>query len=255
MPDILKPRNLIETGDKVRIPDVEILVPPPPQPPQDDEGDAEFREINLTGEDGAEPEDAPQEGETDPESQPEPDCEPEPELPVLTKEELAAYFQEELADLYQSEAQRGYADAAAQIKGELRECIARVDAQLAQMEALQTQFMTQVADELCFLAVDIAEKLIYTRITQDDLTLQKLVMQTVSGIKNSDWLDVEISENLVGLVEALKRELEKPEYRGRATVTPAACPMDTVRVSSQDGTVVASVSTQSNNLRDIFRKN
>ena len=173
----------------------------------------------------------------------------------MTREELAEYFRDDLEELRLNAAQKGYADAMAQKKGELKECILRVDQQLAWMQELQADFMSRFSEELKYLAIDVAEKLICTRIEENDLTLQRLVMQTVSGVKSADWLDVEVSEQLVGLVEELKRELEKPEYHGRASVTASACPADTVRVSTEDGTVVASVSTQANNLRELFSKN
>ena len=227
LPDIFKQRGRSGTDGSVLIPDVEPE-PPPEEPP--------------AWTPPAEPEPA---GTAESELPP---SEPQPvRQPVLSRMELAEYYRKELEDVRQEAAEKAYADALNRKRGELQDCLAQVDQQLAQMQQLHLQFMEQFAGELKYMAIEIAEKMILTKISEDDLVLKKLVMQMVNSVKTAGWLRVELSERLVALVDFLKQELAKPEYHGRL-----ACPDDTCRVSTDDGTIVGTVSVQAKNLREAF---
>lgn len=183
----------------------------------------------------------------------------EPVVPIpayapqrLTKEEIAELYQAEIAQICKAAEERAYLDAITQKKMELRECIIQVNQCIADMQASQEEYMVHYVRELKNMAIEIAEKMILTKLEEDDMVLQKLVMQLVSGMKSSNWLRVEISERLVNLVDFLKNELEKPEYHGRASVYPTACMDDTCRVSTEEGTTVATISVQAESLRQAF---
>jgi len=122
------------------------------------------------------------------------------------------------------------------------------------MVGAHRQFIEEFTKELKYMAVDIAEKIILEKISEDDLILQRLVLQTVNNVKNAEWLNVEISERLVGLVDGIKKELEKPEYNGRAFVFPVAGSDSVCRVTTNDGTVVSTIEVQAANLRKTFRE-
>ncbi len=235
MPDILKRGWSVHSGESVSIPDVRLphqLEQAEPDVPEHDPEEAEFVPFGSVEADA-------------------PEAEPEPPPPP-TREELIQLYREELDALSAQETERAYFDAFHRHKAELRDCIDHVDRQLAKMEELQAHFMQGYARELKFMAVEVAQKLVMAKIEEDDVILQKLVVQTVSGVKNAQWIDVEVSERLVNLVEYIKLELEKPEYRGKGNVTPTASPADTVRVSTESGTVVSTVSVQADNLREAF---
>ena len=80
------------------------------------------------------------------------------------------------------------------------------------------------------------------------------MLQSVSSLKNAAWLNVEISERLVGLVDFIRKELDKPEYNGRATAFPVAGTDGICRVTTEDGTIVSSIEAQAQNLRSAFRE-
>ena len=83
------------------------------------------------------------------------------------------------------------------------------------------------------------------------MVLEKLVLKTVSE-SPLRVLKVEVSNHLTKLVEHLKEELIKPEYRGQAMITPVEAPPDTCRVVTESGATVATVSVQAENLRRAF---
>lgn len=215
LPDILKQAAFREMGDAVCIPDIDLSPPPEPEPPEPEE------------------------------------IAPEPLTPP-TREEMAVLFADELEAARCEAAERAYADAIHQKRGELREALDRVDALLIELQEQQDQYMEQYARELKYLAVDIAEKVMLQKLAEDDLALAPLVLKTVSSVKHSRWLTVDVSERLVGLVGYLNEELKKPEYRGTAEVAPTASPDDTCRVNTDEGTLVATLSVQTKHLREAF---
>lgn len=172
----------------------------------------------------------------------------------LTKDELAVIYAKELAELKQAAAENAYFDALKQKKSELRDCVSSVQRTLDELITAQEAFMADYINELKLMAVDIAEKMILEKISDDDLLLQKLVVQSVRNVKNAEWINVELSEQLVRLVDAIKGELDSPEYKGRTSFTPVSGRADTFRVVTEDGTLVGSVGAQAENLRRAFRE-
>lgn len=241
MPEIFKTKEFVETGDTVVIPDAVLPVSAPESPPEPadpppvlcpDGADEGTQELLL------------------PAQPPPPPPPPEPE--PLTLEELAELYADELDALRSQARDRAYADALRQKKGELKECVEHVEQLLTQMQEDQSQYMTHYANELRYMAIEIAEKIMLTRIEADDMSLAPLVLQSVASVRHSKWLSVELSERLVQLVEYMKRELEKATYRGQAEVIPVAAPLDTCRVITEDGVLVSTVTAQTSNLKEAF---
>lgn len=172
---------------------------------------------------------------------------------VLTQQELTERYRDELEDIRREAAARAYADALNSKRGELQACMDKADSLLQDIQRKQQEFMVRYASELKFLAVDIAERFTLAKISQDDNILKDLVVQTTGRIRNADWLDVQVSEELTGLISRLKEEFAKPEYRGRVNVSPKPGPKDLVRVETQLGAVDATISSQADSLRVIFQ--
>ncbi len=184
------------------------------------------------------------------------------EPPQLTEEDIKELYKDEFLALaeeakeeaykkaYEDAYRTAYREAIAKRKGELEECVKGVDKSLDRLQKDQQEFMVKYANELKFLAIDVAEKMIMQKINEDEMILEKLVVSTISGIKKTSWFDVEISENLVGLVEKIRKDLEM--YHGIATVTPISGENDIVRVNTEESTVVNTISTQAENLRKLF---
>lgn len=169
-------------------------------------------------------------------------------------EELSTSYEQNLKELAASVAQTAYYDAYKKRKAELKDCINGVQTLMDEMVKAHKQFIEEYTNELKYMAVDIAEKMILEKIGENDLVLQRLVLQTVNSVKNTEWLNVEISERLVSLVDFIKKELEKPEYNGRAFVFPVAGSDSICRVTTNDGTVVSTIEVQAENLRKTFRE-
>ena len=176
---------------------------------------------------------------------------------VADKATLSLIYETELEALAkasaQAAAQTAYFDALNQKKCELKDCISSVKTMLNELSQKHQEFIENYTNELKYMAVDIAEKMILEKISADDSVLNKLVLQNVKAVKNADWIGVELSERLVGLVDYVKKELEMPEYR-KASVTTVADKEDTLRITTDEGTLVSTISVQANNLRKAFQE-
>lgn len=179
--------------------------------------------------------------------------EQEPELVPLTLEEIQEMYEEDLKKLTDEVAKQAYYDAVKEKKSELKKTITDVKQLMDELVENQTEFIEQYTKELKYMAVEIAQKMILEKIEEDDLILERLVLKTIKNVKNAEWLKVEVSERLVNLIDHLNEEMDKPEYNGKAYVMPVAGTDDICRVTSEDGTIVSTISTQAENLKKVFR--
>jgi flagellar biosynthesis/type III secretory pathway protein FliH len=238
--DIFRTYNYAADKDSVKIPDVEFELP----------------RVTIEAEVELSPEEAfmefrPESFESEVPSAPEEQVE---KLVYPTREELAEFYRDELNAIALEVEIKAYSDALQSKKAELQQSIDSISQKINEMEELQNSFLKEYERKLKFFAIDIAEKIVCRKISEDDLYLQELVTKTVSECKGTDWLTLEVSDALAGLVEAAKTELSKPEYRGVAEVKPIACADDTCVVSTETGAVVATISVQADNLRLAFRE-
>ena len=239
MSDIFRTYNYSATSDSVKIPDVDFELP----------------RVTIEEQEELPPEEAFM--EFTPESFEvieEPQEEPQEKLVYPTREELAEFYRDELNAIALEVEIKAYSDALQSKKAELQQSIDSISQKINEMEELQKAYLNDYEKKLKLFAIDIAEKLVCKKISEDDLYLQELVTKTVSECKGTNWLTLEVSDSLAGLVEAAKVELSKPEYRGVAEVKPIACADDTCVVSTETGAVVATISVQADNLRLAFRE-
>ncbi len=184
-------------------------------------------------------------------------AEPEVVQVLPTKEELSELFEDEIKEIqaraYENAYNKAYEDALSRKKGELTKIISDVDDCLLKMQNLHKEYLEKYALELKFLAVDVAEKMIMDKIYEDELVLKKLVIQTVDSIKNSSWLEIELSQRLEKLITAVREELANSNLQGRVSVTGKTGADDLVRINSEKGTIVADVSRQAVNLKELFK--
>ena len=241
MSDIFRTYNYAADSKSVKIPDVDFNLPKvtieetEELPPEE-----AFMEFN------------PESYETVEEVQ-EP-VEEQEKLVYPTREELAEFYRDELNAIALEVEIKAYSDALQSKKEELQASIDNISEKINEMEELQKNFLEDYEKKLKFFAIDIAEKLVCKKISDDDLFLSELVTKTLSECKGTNWLTLEVSDALQGLVEVAKAELSKPEYRGVAEVKPIACADDTCVVSTETGAVVATISVQADNLRLAFRE-
>ena len=173
---------------------------------------------------------------------------------TVDKRVLSAIYKKELEELSQAAAESAYFDALNKKKRELKECIIDVQKIMDELVVRHEEFIEQYTNELKYIAVDIAEKMLLEKINMDDAILKRLVLQNLKNVKTAEWINVELSERLVGLVDSIKKELETEGFNGRVGVSAVAEKEDTCRVTTEDGTVVSTISVQADNLRRAFKE-
>jgi len=171
---------------------------------------------------------------------------------VLVKDTLAVIYKKELEALTQSAVEHAYFDALNKKKNELKDCISSAQRILDELIQKHEEYMAQYTNELKYMAIEIAEKMILEKISIDDAILKKLVLKNIKSVKNAEWINCELSERLVGLVDLINKELEMPEYKGKTSVVADADADDTCRITTGAGTIISTITVQADNLRKAF---
>lgn len=160
--------------------------------------------------------------------------------------------QADAARIREEARQSGYSDALAQKQGEIDGKLAELDRLMARLQEDQTAFLRQYEEGLAALSLEIAQKVLDEAVMADGTLMRPLVQKAVSSVKNAEWISVEVSSRLPGLVEELKKELAKRPDLPRLDVSAADMPPGGCRVQTPEGVVDASVSTQLGNLKGLF---
>lgn len=151
-------------------------------------------------------------------------------------------------DAYRKGREEGRTEKRVEIEGKLRE----LDQLMERLTQDQETFLNQYREGLAALSLEIAQKVLDETVMADSAMMLPLVKKAVSSVKNAEWISVEVSSKLPGLVEGLKKELAgRPEY-GRVDVQASDLPPGSCRVHTPEGMVDASVSTQLGNLKSLF---
>ncbi|MEA5010164.1 MAG: FliH/SctL family protein [Angelakisella sp.] len=136
---------------------------------------------------------------------------------------------------------------------EFNQLFAYIKATITQLEEQQEQYFNQLEKEIHSLSLDICSKVLAKKLSDDDLVMTNMVSQVVAGIKNTDWISVEISDEMCILAEKLKKELPLKAKEGQnLEVVMKDIPRGSCIVQTPDGIIDASVSTQLENLRKLF---
>ena len=115
----------------------------------------------------------------------------------------------------------------------------------------QDSFLRQYQEGLLGLSLEIAQKVLDEAVMSDASLMRPLVQKAVASVKNAEWISVEVSSRLPGLVEELKKELAGRPDLPRTDVMGAELPPGGCRVQTPEGILDASVDTQLTNLKNL----
>lgn len=251
--------------------------PPPPKPKPEESGEPEEGETETEAETEEEQQPEPEERGPDPD-QLQRELEEKEEaarkrLERLTREakEQAEAMSQKILQSAKSESSRLMEQAKADVgrireeaykKGReegLTEKRVEIEAKLSELDRLmerlsqeQETFLRQYQEGLAALSLEIAQKVLGEAVVADDTMMRPLVRKAVSSVKNAEWISVEVSATLPGLVEGLKKELVGRSDMPRVDVHGSDLPPGSCRVHTPEGMVDASVSTQLGNLKSLF---
>lgn len=115
----------------------------------------------------------------------------------------------------------------------------------------QNQFNSFYGD-LKYFAIDIAEKVVYKNIDRDDSYLEELVKEALKGVKDAEWITVQLSEKLSGLVAKLKVSQQGGEIGENVEFKLDDSDVGTVRIKTSDRVIDASIPAQLANIKKYF---
>ena len=167
------------------------------------------------------------------------------------RERLIAEAQADAGRLREQARQQAYQDAlterSAAIEGRLKE----LDQLMERLSQDQDSFLRQYQEGLLGLSLEIAQKVLDEAVMSDASLMRPLVQKAVASVKNAEWISVEVSSRLPGLVEELKKELAGRPDLPRTDVMGAELPPGGCRVQTPEGILDASVDTQLTNLKNL----
>ncbi len=159
--------------------------------------------------------------------------------------------QAEAGRLREEARQQAYQDTPRQKAGELNARLAELDRLMEQLRQDQDSFLRQYQEGLFGLSLEIAQKVLDEAVMGDGSMMRPLVQKAVSSVKNAEWISVQVSSRLPGLVEELKKELAGRPDLPRVDVEAAELPPDGCIVQTPEGIIDASISTQLSNLASL----
>lgn len=135
----------------------------------------------------------------------------------------------------------------------VRSAVESLEQTISRIEGEHAGFMAEHEQNLKWLALEIAGKILGARIEQDDTQMISLVKAAVSTVKKSKWITIELSNRMTSLIQTLEDQL-KLAGDDKIDVRPIEAPEGTCIIDTPDGVIDASISTQLENLRIYFRE-
>lgn len=250
MPKVIRTRNLISAGE-VEIPD---QVPPVPM------------EIPADPEEGAE---AP-EAQAAPQPDPEQTRRAAEELFRSRLEQMQTQTEEtsgkilrhageererilqeartEAEEICRQAREEAYQAAVEEKRQRIENLLGATEGLLNQLAQQQRQYFIRYEKALPDLALEIAGKVMEHAIQTDPLVLEPLVQRAVAQVKNAEWLEVQVSQQLPELAQELRKELQEWTDARHVEVTTDQNELGACVVHTPQGIIDASVSTQLDNL-------
>ena len=152
----------------------------------------------------------------------------------------------------QTACQEGRQQAYAQTVQAITGCIRGIEQALIRLESAQATFITGYEQDLKWMAIEIAQKILMDTVAEDDTRLLPLVLAAVNSVDNAPWMTVEISEQVTGLLTQLQQHLAGLSDTGRIGLRLIDAPPDTCIVETPDTVFDASITQQLENLKGYF---
>ena len=137
---------------------------------------------------------------------------------------------------------------------EISSAISEVENLMDELQVQHSSFIKVYEDNIFNLSMDIVRKILRTSIEEHKELMIPLVKEAVSSVKNADWISVQVSDKLPGLIELLKTNLSAYNDPHKLEIIAADLPVDACIVHTSDGIVDASACGQLDNLEAVYQK-
>lgn len=135
---------------------------------------------------------------------------------------------------------------------DIEKSIEKTNHAIHQLKMENIQYMHLYEEELKNLAVDIASRILAKQVNPEGYELGEMAKTAINSVKDAQWITVEISQRMPGLLSYLQEELKN--CQADIEVAAKDLPEDACILKTSDGNIDASVSTQLRNVREYFHQ-
>lgn len=127
-------------------------------------------------------------------------------------------------------------------------------ASLNYLKQQNSHIVKQQEEQLKFLALEIAARIMRKRCVEDPLAMDSMVEEALAMTKKSKRIHLEIPDNAKQLMQMLENDFrEQPAFQGRnMNVETREMPSGTLYIESDMGLYDLSIDTQLENLKNLF---
>lgn len=165
------------------------------------------------------------------------------------KRQMLEDVQAEAEQLRIQAAQQGREDGRQEVLGEVQRTASEIEQGIAKFEGEKAGFESEIEEQLKWMSVEIAEKVLAHKVAENDAVLADMVNKAVQSVKSEPWVRVEVAQEMVRLVDALTVMYEQQD-----NIEVSAIPANpgTIQIETPSGVVDASLHTQLENLKAYF---
>ncbi|MEG2073852.1 MAG: FliH/SctL family protein [Angelakisella sp.] len=143
----------------------------------------------------------------------------------------------------------GTADGIKAKTRQVESVITKLEETVVRIEGEMSGFIAQYEGDLKWGVMEVASKVLDKIIDRDDMEMLEMVKAAVDTVKNSQWIEVHLSDEAVYLIDRLEREMAPMQY---LTIVPEELPKGSCIVDVPTGRIDASIQTQLDNLKEYF---
>lgn len=125
------------------------------------------------------------------------------------RERILQEARTEAEEIRRQAREEAYQAAVEEKRQRIENLLGATEGLLNQLAQQQRQYFIRYEKALPDLALEIAGKVMEHAIQTDPLVLEPLVQRAVAQVKNAEWLEVQVSQQLPELAQELRKELQE----------------------------------------------
>ncbi len=171
---------------------------------------------------------------------------------MADKEQMMQQAQQEAQKLLQDAKAQGLQQGLSEGNSLLKTQLDELEHTVARLEGDLAGFEVELEEQLRWMALEVASRVLNQKVQEDDAILADMVVQTVQSVRNMPWIRIEVAQNMTRLIKKLQNIFDEQEH---IEISPIPSEEDVIQIETPSGRLDASVKTQLENLRIYFQKN
>lgn len=168
------------------------------------------------------------------------------------RDKIVSTAEEDVKRVRQKAVREGYEAGLLEAAAKSGSLLKEMQGAVGEIRETEARNMELLSDEIIGLSLSMAEKILHKRLEENENELKELAHAVIQSEKDKKHIHLQVSNQMMRLVEQMDQELEQVRERYQSTIKVKAVPMPpgTCRVETEDGITDASVYVQLENLRE-----